>query len=319
MKRFIMFIALVFQCSLASAESSDNDPAATVLDLIAKGKYDAAISMLTPITESSSVNTAVRGRAWTLLGFAYKEAGQFQKARRCYEQALSTFGDDPAADTDRAATFDNFGSLQEELGNLPDAQTLLMKAAEIGERIQDHFRVATVFTEMAGIGIEQKHYKVAKKYLQTAVHEEGLVHGAKMNLVANLYATKGWLESVTGNKIEAVWDYKESLEACKGQFGKQHPLTGWSTLQLGKAYAEEGELDDGIRNIRDGLAILEASAGKSDLRYLVGVVLYAEVLDRTGAHAESVKLGSAARQELDSRLKNQCAGCTISSWSLYHQ
>src|SRR5262249_31096179 len=157
-------IALVFQGSLASAESSGNDPAAaTVLDLIAKGKYDSAISMLMPVTESSSVDSVVRGRAWTLLGFAYKESGQFQKARRCYEQALSTFGDDPAADADRAATFDNFGSLQEELGNLPDAQTLLMKAAEIGGRIQDHFRIATVLTEMAGIGIEQKHYKVAKK------------------------------------------------------------------------------------------------------------------------------------------------------------
>jgi tetratricopeptide (TPR) repeat protein len=317
MKRFIMFIALVFQCSLAPAESSGNDPVATGLDLIAKGKYDAAISTLTPITESSSVDSLVRGRAWTLLGFAYKEAGQFQKARRCYEQALSTFGDNPAADGDRAATFDNFGSLQEELGNLADAQNFLAKAAEIGERIQDHFRVATVLTEMAGIGIEQKHYKVAKKDLQTAVHEASQVHGAKMNLIANLYATKGWLESVTGNKIDAAWDYRESLEACKRQYGDQHPLTGWSYLQLGKAFAEEGNLEDGIKEIRDGLAILEASAGKSDLRYLVGEVVYAEVLDRTGAHAESVKLGSAARQALDSRLKNQCASCTISSWSLH--
>lgn len=318
MKRLIMSIALVFYCSLASAESSGNDPAAaTVLELIDKGKYDSAISLLTPVTESSSVDSAVRGRAWTLLGFAYKEAGQFQKARRCYEQALSSFGDDPAADRDRAATFDNFGSLQEELGNLPEAQTFLMKAAEIGGRIQDHFRMANVLTEMAEIGIEQKHYKVAKKYLQTAVHEATQVHGAKMNLIANLYATKGWLESVTGNKIEAAWDYTESLEACKREFGNQHPLTGWSMLQLGKAYAEEGNLDDGIRDIREGLAILEASAGKSDLRYLVGEVVYAEVLDRTGAHAESVKLGSAARQALDSRLKNQCAGCTVSSWSLH--
>ena len=317
MKRFIMFITLVFQCSLAPAESSGNDPAATVLDLIAKGKYDSAISMLTPVTESSSVDSGVRGRAWTMLGFAYKEAGQFQNARRCYEQALSTFGDNPAADADRAAAFDNFGGLQEELGNLADAQNLLAKAAEIAGRIQDHFRVASVLTEMAGIGIEQKHYKVAKKYLQTAVHEATQVHGTKMNLIANLYATKGWLESVTGNKIEAVWDYRESLEACKGQYGNQHPLTGWSYLLLGKAFAEEGNLEDGIKEIRDGLAILEANAGKSDLRYLVGEVLYAEVLDRTGAHSESVKLGSAARQALDSRLKNQCAGCTISAWSLH--
>jgi tetratricopeptide (TPR) repeat protein len=317
MKRLIMFIALVFQCYLSSAESGGNDLTATYLDLIAKGKYEAAISMLRPLAESSSTDQLVRGRIWTLLGFAYKESGQFQQARRCYEEALNTFADSAGADGDRAATFDNFGSLEEELGNLPDAQTLLTKAAQIAERIQDHFRLATVLTEMAGIGIEQKHYKVAKKYLQTAVQEEGRVRGEKMNLITNLYATKGWLESVTGNKIEAVWDYRESLAACKGRYGDQHPLTGWSTLQLGKAFAEEGELDEGIKNIRDGLAILEASTGKSDLRYLVGEVLYAEVLDLTGAHAESVKLGSAARQALDSKLKNQCTGCTVSTWSLY--
>jgi tetratricopeptide (TPR) repeat protein len=301
MKRLIMFIALVFQCYLSSAESGGNDLSATYLDLIAKGKYEAAISMLKPLAESSSTDQIVRGRILTLLGFAYKESGQFQQARRCYEEALNTFADSAGADGDRAATFDNFGSLEEELGNLPDAQTLLTKAAQIAERIQDHFRLATVLTEMAGIGIEQKHYKVAKKYLQTAVQEEG----------------KGWLESATGNKIEAVWDYRESLAACKGRYGDQHPLTGWSTLQLGKAFAEEGEVDEGIKNIRDGLAILEASTGKSDLRYLVGEVLYAEVLDLTGAHAESVKLESAARQALDSKLKNQCTGCTVSTWSLY--
>lgn len=317
MKRLIMFIALVFQCYLAPAESSGNDPVATVLDLIAKGTYDSAISMLTPVTTSSSIDNVVRGRAWTLLGYAHREAGQFQEARRCFEEALSTFGESTGADADRASTFDNFGNLEEELGNVQEAQNFLVKAADISERIQDHLRLATVLTDLAGIAIEEKHYKAAKKYLQAAMEEEHQVRGEKMNLISNLYGTKGWLASVTGNKIEAVWDYRESLKACEGALGNRHPLTGWSYLQLGKAFAEEGNLEDGVRSIKDGLAILEANAGKNDLRFLVGEVLYAEVLDQTGAHAESVKLGSAARQELDSKLKNQCAGCTVSAWSLH--
>ena len=317
MKRFIMFIALVFSCYLAQAESSSNNLITSYLDLIAKGKYEAAIAMLRPLAESSSTDNLVRGRAWTFLGFAYKEASQFQQARRCYEQALSLIGESAAADADRASVLNNFGDLQEELGNLPDAKSLLMKAAEIDERIQDHFRLATVSTDLAGIAIEEKRYKVAKKYLKSAMEHESLITGAKLNLLSNLYGTLGWLSSVTGDKAGAVRNFKQSLEASKGQFGNQHPVTGWSYLQLGKAFAQNGEVQEGIKNIRDGLAILETSAGKSDMKYLVGEVLYAQVLDQSGAHDESVKLGSVARKALEGKLKNQCAGCTVSAWSFH--
>ena len=109
--------------------------------------------------------------------------------------------------------------------------------------------------------------------------------------------------------------YKRSLDACEHQFGSQNPLTGWAYLLLGKAIADDGNLEDGMKRIRDGLAILEATSGTQDLRYLAGEIAYSKLLDRSGAHAESARLATEAKQEIDNRIRSQCLNCTVSVWS----
>lgn len=116
-------------------------------------------------------------------------------------------------------------------------------------------------------------------------------------------------------KREAVEAYKRSLEACEHQFGNQHPVTGWAYLLLGKVIAEDGNVEQGMKSIRDGLAILEATAGTQDLRYLAGEIAYSKLLDRSGAHAESARLAMEAKQEIESRVRSQCSNCTVSVWS----
>jgi Tetratricopeptide repeat len=74
--------------------------------------------------------------------------------------------------------------------------------------------------------------------------------------LADVYGTRGWLASATGKNGEAVEAYKRSLDACKRQFGNQHPLTGWAYLLLGKALAEDGNVEGGMKSVRGGLAIL---------------------------------------------------------------
>ena len=315
MKRFIMIVALATQFQLAFCEDNPNQVVASALSLIERGKYENAISMLSPIAESRSADNVARGRAWTVLGFAYKQNGQFEQARRCYEEALSIFDEAAIFVTDRAAALDYFGNLEVDMGNLADGQKLFLEALQIDEKFQDHLRLSTVYTHLAGVAILQKHYKDAKKNLESAEQEANSVADLKERLFADLYGTRGWLASSTGKKQAAVENYKRSLEACEHQFGHQHPLTGWSYLLLGKAIADDGNVEDGMKNIRDGLAILETTAGTQDLRYLAGEIAYSKLLDRSGAHAESARLATEAKQEIDSRIRSQCSNCTVSVWS----
>jgi tetratricopeptide (TPR) repeat protein len=314
MKRLFVIIALVTQFHLALSEENQN-PFTIALGLIEMARYQAAISVLAPIAKSPSTDNVVRGRAWTLLGFAYKEGGEFQQARRCYEEALRVFEGGAALDADRAATLDYLGSLEEVTGNLPDAQRFLMKALEINQRLQDHARLSTVFIHLAGVEIERKRYREAKRYLQSAEEQEVGVVDLKKELAAELYETQGWLASARGKKLEAVEKYKKTLEAVRDRYGNQHPLTGWSYLLLGKAFADDGDAQTGIENVREGMTILENTAGTGDLRYLAGEVLYAKLLARQGEQAESERLASSAQQAIDSKLKKQCLNCTVSAWS----
>jgi tetratricopeptide (TPR) repeat protein len=315
MKRLIFIIALVTQFHLGLSEDNQNNPFLVARGLIEEGKYEAAISVLTPVTRSPTADNAIRGRALTIIGFAYKEDGQFQEARRCYEEALRIFDADAALDADRGATLDYLGNLEQVAGNLLDAQRLYTKALEIDQRFQDHTRIFTVFIHLAEDSIEQKHYKAAKKYLQSAAQQQDMMMSAKKESLADLYETQGWLASVTGKKGEAVEDYKRSVEACRDQYGNQHPLTGWTYLLLGKAFAEDGKVEDGMKSVREGIAILEETAGTSDLRYLLGQVLYSKLLALSGAQTESAQLASAAQQAIDNKLKHQCVNCTVSAWS----
>src|ERR1700757_2962207 len=152
MKRLILIVvALICQCCLASSEDNRSDPVAIALGLLEKGKYENAITVLTPVAESASADNPTRGRAWTVMGFAYMESGQFQQARHCYEQALGLFGPGAEFDADRAAALDYFGNLETDLGDQPGAERLLKQSLQIEQRLRDHARLSSVFTHLAGV------------------------------------------------------------------------------------------------------------------------------------------------------------------------
>jgi Tetratricopeptide repeat len=313
MTRFIIILALASGLALAFCQNPQNDSVTKALGLIDKGQPEGAIPTLTSLT--GSANDGVRGRAWTLLGYAYKEEGKFDQARRCYERALGVFGQAAKFDIDRAATLSYFGNLESEMGNLSDAQKLLLESIDIDQRRGDHAALSSALTHMAGVEIERKQYKAARKYLQSASNEEKLATDFNTELLADLYGTKGWLASVTGKTHDAVRNYEQTLVTCTERFGAAHPLTGWSYLLLGKAVADDGDVGKGMKSIREGLQVLETTVGTHDLRYLAGQLLYSQILDRSGQHAESARLASAARQALNNAFHNQCFECTVSVWS----
>jgi len=252
----------------------------------------------------------------TMLGFAYKQSGQFALARRYYEKALNNVGKTAAFDPDRAAIFDFFASLETEAGNLSSAGSLFLQALEIDKRLMDHERLTTIYTHLAGLEIKARRFKEAQRYLNLAMREQQQVANSRMKLLVDIYGTKGWLANVNNHNDEAVYDYSQALEACEKSYGNHHPLVGWSYLLLGKAQGENGDLKEGLDTMDKGLSILKSTVGTNDVRYLIGEIAYSTMLDRTGKHGEAQRLSVEAEHSLPDALKAHCRDCSTSVWSL---
>src|ERR1700757_2378283 len=122
---------MMIHCISMMGQNGSADAFAHALNLIQKGQSASAIEILRPLADMESRPSLERARIQTILGFAYKQSGQFTLARQCYERALTDVGNTPASDPDRATILDYFASLETDTGNLSSAENLFLQALEI--------------------------------------------------------------------------------------------------------------------------------------------------------------------------------------------
>src|ERR1700759_1656778 len=136
---------MMIHCISMMGQNGSADSFAHALDLIQKGQSASAIEILRPLADKESHSSVERARIQTLLGFAYKQGGQFSIARQCYEKALTNLGDAAAFDPDRATILDYFATLETDTGNLSSAQKLFLQALGIDKRLVDHERLTALY------------------------------------------------------------------------------------------------------------------------------------------------------------------------------
>ena len=93
-------------------------------------------------------------------------------------------------------------------------------------------------------------------------------------------------------------------------------LTGWGYMLLGKSYAQAGQYDEALQQMRKGLNILDQVIDTSDPKYLAAQISYSQVLDRSGEHDEAVRVKNSAKQALRRLSRDACAECTVSAFAL---
>ncbi len=316
MKAAFPALLMLIHCIPLMGQNGSADAFAHALNLIQKGQSASAIEILRPLADRETQPSLERARIQTMLGFAYKQGGQFALARQCYERALTNIGNTAASDPDRATILDYFASLETDTGNISSAENLFLQALEIDKRLMDHERLTALYTHLAGLEIEKRLFREARRHLDLAMREQQQAGTSKTELLADLYVTKGWLANVNNHHHEAVNDYSQALAACERSYGEDHPLVGWSYLLLGKARGESGDLSEGLDAMGKGLSILKNSVGINDVRYLIGEMAYSNLLDRTGRHEEAQRLSAEAEQNLPETLKAHCRDCSTSVWSL---
>ncbi|MBV8140309.1 MAG: tetratricopeptide repeat protein [Deltaproteobacteria bacterium] len=316
MKAAFPALLIVIHCIPLMGQNTSADAFAQGLSLIQKGQSASAIETLRPLADLESQTSTDRARIQTMLGFAYKQSGQFALARQYFEKALANLGNSAALDPDRATTLDYFASLETDAGNISSAENLFLQALKIDKRLMEHERLTDLYIHLAGLEIEKRRFKEAKRYLNLALSEQQQTGQSQTELLAELYVTKGWLANASKHYHEAVDDYTQALAACQRSYGDNHPVVGWSYLLLGKAQGESGDLNDAFDAMGKGLSILKNSVGIHDVKYLIGEIAYSKLLDRAGKHEEAQRLSAEAEDSLPLAFKARCRDCSTSAWSL---
>ena len=291
------------------------DPVADAGTLINRGKYDDAISSLKNTLSSQTLDDLHRGRAQMLLGIADKETGQLREAERQYDLALDSLKDHPDSQ-DYARTLACLGGLKRDMGDLKNARQLLLQALNLESNRQDHTGLGWTNLHLAGVAIRENQVRAAEKYIRAAREEALRATPTPKDLLADIGGTQGWLDTARGRHTEAVADFIDALSASKTAFGDRHPVTGWAFLLLGRARAADGDVSEGLDDMRAGLEIIRSAQGDHTTVLAYGELAYAKVLDQAGSHSEAQSLNREATQTLARMPQGPCMNCTVSALSL---
>jgi len=282
-----------------------------------KGRYAEVMEPLAQLIRSNALNERESGRAQLLLGIAYHQQGALAQAQSAYEKALHILSHTPEGAVDHASALDNFARLSLDTGHPDTALRMETDALKEYEGLSDHADIARSCATLASLEINRGHRREGKKYLSRALQEAGLATGLDQDFYAAVWGAQGWLALLNKDTTTAISAYAHAIELWRDAHGEQHMLTGWGYMLLGKSYAQAGQNDKALEQMRKGLNILDQAAGSSDPKYLAAQISYSQVLDQSGEHDEAVRVKSSAQQALKRLSRDACADCTVSAFALH--
>ena len=296
--------------------SAVNPKLVAISTLQRKGEDAAAIKAGNALFVSGRLSTREKVQLLNLLGLANADQSNFTEASRDYEQALALLGHDASAAADRAALLDDYGALYRDQGQLDVAIRLRLQALDLYRSIHNHEGMAIASNNLAALYLAQKHTGPAEGYVTQAMAEATRAkdldiadRAAIASNVARLYAMEGRLEL-------AVQGYTDALALSMQSHGAGSASVGWMEVVLASAYDLARQTNKALERCRDGLDILERTQGKKSRKYLSAKLIYATILEHSGAHSEARQTAQEARAGLQELAQNQCVGCTITASGL---
>jgi tetratricopeptide (TPR) repeat protein len=304
-------LLVVLACSTLFAETNPHQQLHEALLAEQQGRFDLAIRLTQSVLDSSQLHGVELGRAWIMLGVACEVEGKLNQAQAAFESALRVLKREPEAADDYASALDNYAGVYNDAGQVQLALSLWTKTLALWQELGDHAAVMRSLTNLAGLSLRQRRTRDARRYLERASQEMKLSRNLMADDLAVLCETQAWLALAEGHAAVAIAGYQRALELVHREHGDEHWLTGWEYMLCGKAYAQSGELDRALENMRKGLAILEHALGTNNPKYFIAQIAYSQLLDRAGSHRQAAQLREAAEQASKNFYRGQCPGCTI--------
>jgi tetratricopeptide (TPR) repeat protein len=277
-----------------------------------QARFDEAISAGMAAISSGQLTEVELGRGYILVGFAYHQKGNFSDAHAAFEHSLRIFEHDPEHLSDYAAALNDYGALYGDAGQLDVAEAMWGKALHLRQQIGDHAAAMRSLTNLAQAALAQKRLHQAAEYLKKASVELKSARDLTDDDFALFFESQAWLALSEGHSSAAVDDFQRALDICRRTRGEDHWLTGWEYILRGKAYAQSGNLNASLADMREGLIILDRALGRKSLKYLAAQLAYSQILDRSGSHAEAARMRASAELAGKDFFSEQCPSYTIS-------
>lgn len=311
MRHNTLFIILLTTLLARPAHSQTPTQLEQINLLELSSQFDKAISTVQSLIDSNTLPPADLGRAWLLLGSAYRELGEFTKARRSFEQAAGLFEAQNLRD-DYASAVDQMGILDNIVAQQDAAEREWKKAARIFEQTGYRAGLSRVYLNLAQHALLTNRLKQARKYVDQAARTAPATEEWLPTDLAHFYFTEASLSYRERRFADAVSGYQTALDLSKKFIGESSFMAGSMYAYLGLSLAKQGHTGLALENARKGLVILQATEGRQTMRYFVAETMYAQVLDLSGLHTESEQLRKETAQAVRDFYGTRCAACTTS-------
>jgi tetratricopeptide (TPR) repeat protein len=316
MKRVLLFAFLSsILCPALRSQESIRHQLNDLIVLERQGHYDETIRSVHALIDANDLGGEA-GRAWTLLGLAHEQLGHYQQARKAYEQALQILGKNAPHSIEYASALINFANLSNITEGPDVAARLWRKALKVHTDLGYYVGMAEDHALLAGVALAKKHISPAKKELEKAIEEAKLVQNPTAEQAIFLSDLQGWMANLEGDGATELAAYQRSLELRLMSHGEESPMTAWSYLYLGMAYADCKERKPALANMYKGLQILDRIGAHNTPPYLAGEMLLAKVLDKGGMRDEALQVRKKAEWSAKELFHGECADCTVSVASL---
>jgi tetratricopeptide (TPR) repeat protein len=224
-------------------------------------------------TQASGMAESDLGLAWNVLGSSYEDLHMPDKAKSCYETAIEKLRPIPSAQARYAAAIANLAALEGSEGQMDSAKVLYEKSNRIYEGIGDS--------------------------------------GARDDDIAGLYSVKSALALHEQKNAEAFSDSQQAIDRWTHAHGPDYYMLAVGYALRAQATANTGDYGHALTDAQHAPAVVEGANGKDTAAYLKAEIVYAQVLQASGATEQASRLRKEASSALASLESRQCRGCTI--------
>jgi tetratricopeptide (TPR) repeat protein len=295
------------------AQGSAYDQIVAADGLRYQGEAKAAVAILEPMVQGQvgGLTDIDLGLAWNVLGSSYEDLHMPGKARSCYETAIEKLRPIPSAQAKYAAALANLASFDGSEGQMDSAKALYEKAEHTYEGIGNTGGVTVVSADLATVMFARKNFKAAHRYLAKAFAASQRTSGLRDDDIAGLYSMKSALALHELKNAEALSGAQQAIDCWTHAHGTDYYMLGLGYGLRAQARANTGDYGHALTDAQHALAIIEGANGKDTAAYLKAEIVYAQVLQASGAKEQASRLSKEASAELANLESRQCRGCTI--------
>jgi tetratricopeptide (TPR) repeat protein len=282
-----------------------------------QGQSRLSIPILEPLVQPDShvLDEANLGIAWNLLGAAYADVENFDKARHCFENAIHILRQMPGQQVQYATALDNLGALEASANHFDEAKSLHSRAKRLYQDAGYHAGVVVSSSNLTMANIMLHDLRAARASLDGALRETQLATDLTDANRAVFCIAKGSLARAESDFHGAVAAFQLAIDLWTRIYGPRYFMLGVAYALRGLAYEHLGDYPHSLSDYRQALALFEETPGRNTPSYLQIEMAYARTLRVAGSKQEAARVEQEARSAMADVRVQQCSSCTISAES----